>query len=586
MAEATLCIAKRIDCSHAGRHEAEGRRVTTWTTRAAAAVALGIACSSLAGATPSIAAQSAAAPVSVTMVVALTAPPRTSGLIDAELLANYTSEFGLLTKKLNEIVDRPVAIGIDPSIIASIRILGSEAPESALAWLDRLAGASNETFPLSWADSDLTLPLHAGSPGLLEPESFDFAIDPSLFASVTDASSTDASSTDDSASPTPTTSPDADADELPPLPTAESLVAWGYSVPALAWPALNSVTSTDLTTLGTRYDHVLLSSTNVGSSQARQGHATVNGVSSLIADDRLSALFGITVAASSGDNWSAAMSQLATSVGAVPSTVDAPASILIAVDRSVTVNDIDMGLTISTLANSANVRPLLLTQLLETEDAAAPLSDADRDEEIVAAAKALLLDESRDREFSLIAAEPQRITAARRLDLLATLSNASLATATGWAAGAEAFSSASAELRDTVKIVKSSSITLWADRASLPVTVSNELDQPVTVFVTVRPRTPLLKVENSRVELRIESESQRKASVPVQSLSNGTVQLDVSIVGELGNRIGDKTRVSITVQAGWETPVTLGVAIAVVLIFVAGIVRTVIRRRRAPATEA
>ena len=553
--------------------------MTTWTTRAAAAVALGIACSSLAGATPSIAAQSAAAPVSVTMVVALTAPPRTSGLIEAELLANYTSEFGLLTKKLNEIVDRPVAIGIDPSIIASIRILGSEAPESALAWLDRLAGASNETFPLSWADSDLTLPLHAGSPGLLEPESFDFAIDPALFASVADESSTD-----HSASPTPTTSPD--VDELPPLPTAESLLAWGYSVPALAWPALNSVASTDLTTLGTRYDHVLLSSTNVGSTQARQGHATVNGVSSLIADDRLSSLFGLTVAASSGDEWSAAMSQLATSVGAVPSTVDAPASILIAVDRSVTVNDIDMGLTISTLANSANVRPLLLTQLLETEDAAAPLSDADRDEEIVATVKALLLDESRDRQFSLIAAEPERITAARRLDLLATLSNASLATASGWAAGAEAFSKASAELRGKVKIVKSSSITLWADRASLPVTVSNELDQPVTVFVTVRPRTPLLKVENSRVELRIESESQRKASVPVQSLSNGTVQLDVSIVGELGNRIGDKTRVSITVQAGWETPATLGVAIVVVLIFVAGIVRTVIRRRRAPAAEA
>lgn len=550
--------------------------MSSWITRTAVAAALGIVCSSLVGAAPSLAAPGAEAPVSVTMVVALTAPPRTSGFIDAELLANYTSEFGLLTKKLNQIIDRPVAIGIDPSIIASIRILGSEAPESARAWLDRLAGASNETFPLSWADSDLTLPLQAGNAGLLEPESFDFAIDPALFAPVADEPSSSVSPTP----PTPT-----DVGEPPPLPTTESLVEWNYTAAALAWPALNSVTSADLTTLGASYDQVLLSSTNIGSSQARQAHATLNGVTGLISDDRLSTLFSLAVAADSGDEWTAAMTQLATSVGVVPSTVSEPASVLIAIDRGVTVNDIDLGLTISTLATAPNVHPVLLSQLLETEPAAVTLSEGGHSEETVAAVQALLLDESRDREFSLIAADPTRITAARRLDLLATLSTGWQATESGWAAASAAFSNASAELRNTVKIVKSSSITLWADRASLPVTVSNELDQAVTVFVTVRPRTPLLKVENSRVELTIEPETQRKASVPVQSLSNGTVQLDVTIADALGNRIGAQTHVSISVQAGWETPVTLGVAIFVVLVFVAGIVRTIIRRRRARAIE-
>ena len=239
MANATLCIAKRIDCSHAGRHEAQGWRVISWITRSAVAAAVGIACSLLVAAAPSLAAPSEKAPVSLTMVVALTAPPRTSGLIDAELLANYTSEFGLLTKKLNQVIDRPVAIGIDPSIIASIRILGSEAPESAREWLDRLAGASNETFPLSWADSDLTLPLQAGNAGLLEPESLDFAIDPALFAPVADEPNA-------SVAPTPTTPPD--VGELQPLPTTESLVEWNYTLAALAWPALSSVTSADLTT--------------------------------------------------------------------------------------------------------------------------------------------------------------------------------------------------------------------------------------------------------------------------------------------------------------------------------------------------
>ena len=97
------------------------------------------------------------------MVVALTVPERTTGFIDRDLLANYTSEFGLLTRALDQVIDRPVVLGIDPSIIASIRVLGNTAPASAVAWLERLDAATNETFPLAWADADLTLGLQAGS---------------------------------------------------------------------------------------------------------------------------------------------------------------------------------------------------------------------------------------------------------------------------------------------------------------------------------------------------------------------------------------------------------------------------------------
>jgi hypothetical protein len=46
-------------------------------------------------------------------------------------------------------------------------------------------------------------------------------------------------------------------------------------------------------------------------------------------------------------------------------------------------------------------------------------------------------------------------------------------------------------------------------------------------------------------------------------------------------QVGDTTYVRTSVQAGWETPVTIGFAIAVVLIFAFGIFRTIVRRRRA-----
>jgi len=111
-------------------------------------------------------------------------------------------------------------------------------------------------------------------------------------------------------------------------------VTWDYTAAALAWPALNSVTSADLTTLDARYDQVLLSSTKCRIQPSPAKHTPpLNGVTGLISDDRLSTLFSLAVAADSGDEWTAAMTQLATSVGVVPSTVSEPASVLIAIDR-------------------------------------------------------------------------------------------------------------------------------------------------------------------------------------------------------------------------------------------------------------
>ena len=80
-----------------------------------------------------------------------------------------------------------------------------------------------------------------------------------------------------------------------------------------------------------------------------------------------------------------------------------------------------------------------------------------------------------------------------------------------------------------MQIVRSSAITLWADRGSLPVVVENNLSQAVTVYIRVRPSLPLLRVEDDFVELTIEPNSQRKAQIPVQSISNGDVDLQISL---------------------------------------------------------
>src|SRR5690554_6134865 len=111
------------------------------------------------------------------LVVPLTVPPEATGLIPPESLESYTSPTGILTRTLDAVEGQTVAIGIDPMIIASIRILGNTAPDSAISWLDRLKSVSNETFALSYADSDLAALSQAGATTVLAPTSFQ--IDPS-----------------------------------------------------------------------------------------------------------------------------------------------------------------------------------------------------------------------------------------------------------------------------------------------------------------------------------------------------------------------------------------------------------------------
>ena len=146
-----------------------------------AALAVGIGLVGIVVASPA-AAVDPATPVHMAIAVPITVPASAGGLIAADALAEYTSPAGTLTRQLDAVISRPVALGVDPRIIVSIRILGTEAPASATAWLQRLSTVSNETFSLSYADSDLTLATQAGSPGVLQPETFDFAIDPTRFA--------------------------------------------------------------------------------------------------------------------------------------------------------------------------------------------------------------------------------------------------------------------------------------------------------------------------------------------------------------------------------------------------------------------
>ena len=545
--------------------------------RAALALLLGLAGTVAISVSPSAQAVVASdVPVGLTITVPLVTPAGSTGLITADALAQFTSPAGLLSRQLDAVIDRPVAIGIDPMILVSIRILGSSAPPSASAWLERLRAATNETFPLTYADSDLTLTLQAGSTAVLQPQSFDFAIDPTLFsAAVTPAPG-------DTPTPTPTSTTDTDtAAGPPPLPTTEELLEWPYTMTGIAWPSDGTVVASDLSTIeASGYDTTILNSGNVERA-GQSAPATADGHSILLADDAISTLIREAAQSPTIEGWNGAIARLSDALASRSSAAgEQEQRILATLVRGFAPTGYRLVDTLEALELMQSVRLVPLSSTMAASAAAVTVINQEHSTETSARVAIMLAAESEETLFASIVESPESVTAERRLHVLALTAHVWEDNPTGWQKAIDAFLAESSVLRNSVHVVESSTINLFADRASLPITVSNALSHRITVYITVRPETALLKVENSRVELTVEPNSQGKGQVPVQSISNGTVQLVVSLSSGTGVPINGTTAVQINVQAGWETPVTVGIAAIVIVVFGVGIVRSIVRRRK------
>jgi hypothetical protein len=229
-----------------------------------------------------------------------------------------------------------------------------------------------------------------------------------------------------------------------------------------------------------------------------------------------------------------------------------------------------------------------LTTLASATPSVATISDLPQSEAQINDVGRLLAAAQEERTFFSIAADPEALIAERRLALLDVLGtdapSESVDASADWLAAVNSFLADSRDLLAAVTVVESSDFLLLADNSFLPVSVSNALNQPVTVYITVSPRTGLLAVGAQRVELTIEASSQAKGNIPVQSLSNGVVAVEISLTSSTGQAIGTRTVSEINVQAGWETPIVLAFAALVVVIFGVGFVRSIVRRRK-PADE-
>lgn len=224
----------------------------------------------------------------------------------------------------------------------------------------------------------------------------------------------------------------------------------------------------------------------------------------------------------------------------------------------------------------------LSTLLLGTPSGAADVNDEPADDALTEAIASALAAEEADRAFASITADPAALIAERRLELLA-------ASSPGWAHermdALAGFVASSERLRSSVQVVDSSPILLLTDRTSVPITIQNALDTTVTVFVSVAPATGQLRVLDQRVEVTLEPDSSAQALVPVRSLTNGTVDITVSLRDSEGRPVGESTSFKLNLQAGWETAGTIAIAAVIALLFAIGIIRNIRKRRRRRAAN-
>ncbi len=518
-------------------------------------------------------------PVSVAIVIPLTVPPTVTGLLDAETLTTYTEAGGLLTRQLDAVVGSRIAIGLDPMIVASIRVLGTAAPESAVTFLERLQTVSNEVFLLAYADSDPAVTGGSNAGDALVPLGFGFAVDPADFGPAVTPTPTTAPGPTDVPDPAATEIPD---DGPPPLPSTDDLLAWEATLPSIAWPAEGTLTSDDLLTLsGLGYADVLVAGSNA--SPVSTSLVDLGEIDGLVTDDEVTAAVRDASYAATPAAYQEAASRLASTLKD-RAAADPGRTIVATLDRRWPFGTLRIPDVLTAIESAAASQVVSLSDVLAGPRGGAQLVDATEPAVDRLDVTSRLTEATRDEAtFLAIAEDPALITEPRRLSLLGLSAAAWHADDPGWTTATDALLASSRATLDAVQIADGSDLLLLSDISTLRMQVSNALPVAVTVYVSVRPLRPILHIEDSLIEVTVEPDSTSTASVPVESIANGDVTVRAELRGANGRTLGDVRFVKVILQAGWETAGTLVAGSLVVLIFGVGLVRVILRRRREAA---
>lgn len=130
-----------------------------------------------------------------------------------------------------------------------------------------------------------------------------------------------------------------------------------------------------------------------------------------------------------------------------------------------------------------------------------------------------------------------------------------------------------------VAITSGSQLLLVSSSGSMPITVSNDLDVPVTVRLAVTSQSPILRTTD-QPEITIDAGADTTVKVPVTAISSGDVKVSVALRTDEGATIAVAETLQVRVRAAWGNLATGLFTVGLVVLLIAGLVRTVRRGRK------
>jgi len=514
----------------------------------------------------------------VAVVVPITAGARASGLLTAEELAELTGPGGSLRAQLDAVANTPAVLAIDPSLAASVRVLGTAAPESATQWLDQLLTLPNTRFALQFGDADLATQVHAELSRPLRVTTLAPSLDPGDFA--VPNGTPDAGG----AGPTPDpTATDATPDE-PALPDLDALLDIGATRGDVYWPATGTAGSEVAAYLGALEGEAdapltLLASSAVDASpvsaRSRAGDADL-----AVYDADVSAQLH---AASRIDDTTDRAGALAAAT-AYANFAPARSTLLVTVDRGADRSRLALRDAITTATGLPGRTAVDLVRL-----AAQPASEVELITPEADTARAAVLlgfqeDEADLTQFATILADPAMLTAPERAAILQLIGSGWRDTPTTWRAAVDAHRAQTSATLDAVAIERSDDVNLLGSSAPLVFSVRNNLPYPVSLVLVTTPNDPLLIVQTT-TPVEVGAQQNTRANVPVEArVGSGVSSLDLQLRSPTMVAIGDRQTIEVTVRAEWESIGVIVMAVLVGGLLVLGAARTILRLRRRTAT--
>jgi hypothetical protein len=464
-----------------------------------------------------------------------------SGLLDAEQLETATALGGAPRTALDAAMGANATIGVDPAFGASAEVLGDEAPELATAWIDRADRPG--TYPLLYGNADPIAQLRAGVYPL-EPLGIPRADDDPLPASTGSLGR-----------------------RAPVIDATEAIVQQG-ELEALAG-AGTVVLSTAM------LDEQLGGATP-------SAHARIDGVAVLAADAQLQELIHAAAGAdaeTAADLRAEVVALLAAITRERPSDPRTLAAVLPASSLG------DSAALLADLAEAQFVETTGIDAALEVPARDATLRQIDDAQRNAGAdlVTAALEQEAEAARLASIVDDPANLLAELRLAVLAALPDAGSDVTELDRLAIEALGSSMSEVRNAVQLVAGSDIHAVGESVPLPITITNELDVPANVVLSVRATNALVSIPESRIEVAVAPTSQQRVQVPIDVVGTGSLLIVAQLHTPDGVPLGQIQYLNVTAQPTIEVAVAWTLGIAVVLLLGFGILRSVLKRRRGQA---